>query len=154
MQLNLSCGSQPALSLNLAISLSNLKKAFYQSAGSGGGMLLKDAVSARLWCVVQERPCRGWTSADCKQQHVPRRHCEFWLNSHRCIDLAASPDVKKEDDRESVTFPDREMFTWACCSLDPLFSNASLPSEWPVCHQNSLFHGWFGDVLPQTIPGF
>lgn len=35
MQLNLSSGSQPALGLNMAVPLSNLKKAFCQSAGSG-----------------------------------------------------------------------------------------------------------------------
>ena len=154
MQLNVSCGSQPALSLNLAVSLSNLKKAVYRSAGSGGVMLLKGAVSTHLWCIVQERPCRGWTTAVHEQQHVPGPHCNFWLNLHRSIDLEACPDVKKEDDRESVTFPGRYMFTWACCILDPLFCNrkACLPPEFPSPWMNLVMSILL--VLPQIIPGF
>lgn len=46
--------SQYTLNLTGAISLSNVKKAF-RSAGSGGVRVLGDAVSARLWHILQER---------------------------------------------------------------------------------------------------
>lgn len=178
MQLNLSSGSQPALGLSVAVPLSNLKKAFFQFAGSSGAVAMGDA---HIWSILGESPCRELISADCKQQHVldsaviSQNHRIAWagrdLNDHLVttplpwdqqflvdIDPAASPDVKTEDDREAVALPDREMFIWTHHSLDPLFCKTSVfmkglsAPEVPVPQMNLVMS--LSLNLPQTIPSF